>query len=144
MSCFAFTVREAHWQTDVELLRSVRQTVFVMEQRVPASLEFDPDDILHQHVIAIDAQGDPIGTGRLSATGKIGRMAVMKHARCNGVGSAMLDALVVLAKDRGLPAVALSSQLHALPFYRRHGFQEQGDTYIEAGIPHQSMTRSIQ
>ena len=126
----------------LESLRAIRHEVFIVEQKVPAELEFTGDDDQHHHVIAINAQGDPIGTARLSAAGKIGRMAVLKNARRKGVGSAMLDMLIAIAKIHGHQSVTLSSQLHALPFYSRHGFQEHGDTYMEAGIPHQRMQRS--
>ena len=62
----------------LESLRAIRHEVFIVEQNVPADLEFTGDDDQHHHVIAINAQGDPIGTARLSAAGKIGRMAVLK------------------------------------------------------------------
>ena len=139
MSGFAFTVREAVWQTDAESLRAIRQQVFVVEQSVPADLEFDANDDQHHHVIAINSHGDVIGTARVSATGKIGRMAVLKSARRQGVGFAMLDTLIAIAKSQGLQSVTLSSQLHALPFYRHYGFVESGDTFVEAGIDHVRM-----
>ena len=143
MSGFAFTVREADWLADSGSLRAIRHEVFVVEQSVPADLEFEADDDQHLHVIAINAQGDPIGAARLSATGKIGRMAVLKNARRKGVGSAMLDMLIAIAKGQDLQTVTLSSQLHAVPFYRSHGVVKSGDTFVEAGIMHVKMTRSI-
>jgi len=33
--------------------------------------------------------------------------------------------------------------LHALGFYRRHGFIEEGKVFEEAGIPHQEMRRVL-
>ncbi|MDA8563514.1 GNAT family N-acetyltransferase [Mariniblastus sp.] len=143
MSGFAFTVREADWQTDAQSLRAIRHEVFIVEQNVPAELEFTGDDDQHHHVIAINAQGDPIGTARLSAAGKIGRMAVLKNARRKGVGSAMLNMLIAIAKIHGHRAVTLSSQLHALPFYKSFGFVESGETFIEAGIDHIKMLRPV-
>ncbi len=142
MSGLAFTVREAAWQTDAELLRAIRHEVFVVEQSVPASLEFEGDDDQYRHVIAIGLDNDPIGTGRISSTGKIGRMAVLKTARGQGVGSAILRELMQLAATLGIENLTLSSQLHALPFYRRHGFVEFGDIFLEASIAHRRMKRS--
>lgn len=143
MPDFAFTVREADWHSDAGCLRAIRHEVFVVEQNVPAELEFEGDDDQHLHVIAINAQGDAIGAARLSATGKIGRMAVLKNARRKGAGSAMLDKLLAIAQSKGLQKVTLSAQLHAVPFYRRHDFVSSGNTYIEAGIAHVRMTRPI-
>ena len=139
-----FTVREAQWHTDSEALRAIRHEVFVVEQSVPMELEFDADDDQYHHVIAIDTDGTPIGTGRLSHDGKIGRMAVLKNARRNGVGSAILDQLIVIATANDIHDLTLSAQLHALPFYRRQGFVELGEIYREAGIVHQKMAREIQ
>ena len=143
MSGFAFTVREADWQTDADSLRAIRHQVFVVEQGVPADLEFEGDHNQHRHVIAVNVQGGPAGTARLSADGKIGRMAVLKNARRRGVGSAMLDKLIAIARSEGLQTVNLSSQLQALPFYQRHDFVMSGATFIEAGIEHVRMIRSI-
>jgi len=137
----SFTIREADWHTDAESLRSIRYEVFVVEQSVPMELEFDADDDQYRHVIAIDTNGTPIGTGRLSRDGKIGRMAVLKSWRRSRVGSAILDQLIVLATANGMQDLTLSAQLHALPFYRRHGFVEFGETFTEAGIPHRHMKR---
>lgn len=142
MSGFAFTVREAIWQTDADSLRAIRHQVFVVEQSVPADLEFEGDDDQYHHVIAIDAHGNPIGTGRISSAGKIGRMAVLRKLRGQGVGSAILGELMQLAAANRISTLTLHSQLHALPFYRRHGFVEFDHTFLEAGISHQRMKRS--
>ncbi len=43
----------------------------------------------------------------------------------------------IAAGDR---EIALSAQVHAVPFYRAHGFVEEGGEYEEAGIAHQVIT----
>jgi predicted GNAT family N-acyltransferase len=68
-------------------------------------------------------------------------MAVLKAWRGQGVGAAMLAVLIDAARARGDHEVALSAQTHALGFYRRFGFTNEGPEYIEAGIPHQAMRR---
>ena len=57
--------------------RQVRESVFVEEQNVPREIELDEHDAVSRHVIARDADGGAIGTGRLLADGHIGRMAVL-------------------------------------------------------------------
>src|SRR5574339_359946 len=47
------------------------------------------------------------------------------------------------AKARGDGQVALSAQVGALPFYRAHGFEPEGDEYMEAGIRHQAMRKTL-
>ena len=75
--------------------------------------------------------------------GHIGRMAVLKDWRGRGVGGAILEALIAAARERGDEEAALSAQTHALEFYRRHGFVEEGEVYPDAGIPHQLMRRKL-
>ena len=118
----------------------IRFAVFVEEQKVPAEIELDEHDAACLHAIA-RSEGRPVGTGRLLPDGHIGRMAVLKAWRGQGVGAAMLTVLIDAARARGDRAVALSAQTHALGVYRRFGFTNEGPEYIEAGIPHQAMRR---
>ena len=118
----------------------IRFAVFVDEQKVPAEIELDEHDAACLHVVA-RSEGRAVGTGRLLPDGHIGRMAVLKASRRQGVGAAMLTVLIDAARARGDRAVALSAQTHALGFYRRFGFTNEGPEYIEAGIPHQAMRR---
>ncbi len=119
--------------------QAVRFAVFVEEQRVPVELELDEFDPVSLHALARD-QGDRVlGTGRLLPDGHIGRMAVLKHARGRGVGAALLQALLAAARARGDRTVVLNAQLHAVPFYRRYGFVEEGEPFDDAGIDHIAM-----
>jgi predicted GNAT family N-acyltransferase len=134
-----FAVREADYAADLPLLRRVRECVFVEEQQVPLELEWDAIDPDCGHVLALDGQGNAIGTGRLTPQRSIGRMAVLPAWRRRGVGDALLLRLIDLAKARNWPEVTLHAQLSALGFYRKHGFIAYGPEYLEAGIRHQSM-----
>lgn len=122
-------------------LRAVREAVFVREQQVPLDLEWDALDPVSQHVIARDASGNAIGTGRLTPERKIGRMAVLPEWRNAGVGAALLQALLRLGRERGWNDVSLHAQVGALDFYLRHGFVAYGPRFSEAGIEHQAMRR---
>ncbi|WP_394004930.1 GNAT family N-acetyltransferase [Luteimonas sp. WGS1318] len=120
---------------------AVRDAVFVREQQVPVELERDALDALSRHVLAIDADGTPIGTGRLAPDGKIGRMAVRADRRGQGVGEALLRALLELARTAGLRATWLHAQLAASDLYARNGFVAHGPRFVEAGIEHRAMRR---
>jgi predicted esterase YcpF (UPF0227 family)/predicted GNAT family N-acyltransferase len=119
----------------------IRLEVFVQEQQVPLEEELDARDAQCLHAVAYDADGQAMGTGRLLPDGHIGRMAVRKAWRGQGVGSLLLNALMDAARRRGDAEVVLDAQLHARPFYARHGFVEEGGTFMDAGIPHRVMRR---
>lgn len=121
------------------MLRAVRETVFIGEQRVPVEEEWDDGDETAVHALAIDEHGAPMGTGRLLPNGRIGRMAVLGHFRGRGVGAAILERLMMEAKHRGHSHLVLDSQVHAIEFYERFGFSAQGEEFMDAGIPHRTM-----
>ncbi|WP_068636562.1 GNAT family N-acetyltransferase [Thauera butanivorans] len=121
----------------------LRMRVFVVEQGVPAEIELDEFDPQSRHAIATDAGGGVVATGRLLPDGHIGRMAVDAAWRGCGVGGAVLEALVAEAGAGGMAQALLNAQVQALDFYRRHGFEEYGEVFIEAGIPHRAMRRTL-
>ena len=132
-------VRLAHWPDDELAIRRIREAVFVREQSVPFELEWDGKDPECVQLLAYSPGGEAIGTARMSPSGHIGRMAVLADWRKNGVGSALLTKLLSIARDKGLAEVYLNAQTDAVPFYRHHDFQAEGDVFLEAGIPHQRM-----
>lgn len=138
-----FRVRPAVWERDEETLRLIRFAVFVAEQRVPEALEWDGIDARCEHAVAEDDSGSPIGCGRLLPDGHIGRMAVLREWRGRGVGGAILERLVALARERGHAVARLNAQEHAIPFYEAHGFVPVGEPFDEAGIPHRAMERAL-
>lgn len=132
-------VQLGSWDELREMAARIRHTVFVEEQKVPVEIELDERDPVSLHALAFDALSVAIGTARLLPDGHIGRMAVLAAARGRGVGSALLRALMDAARGRGEREVVLSAQLHAVPFYRRHGFATEGAVYQDAGIAHVDM-----
>ncbi len=134
-----FSVRLADWERDHRALRQVRTLVFIEEQSVPEDLEWDRDDADAVHLLAVDAASWPIGTARLIATGQIGRMAVLPEWRNRGVGSTLLREILDIAREPGRPAPFLNAQVSALHFYLGMGFEQMGERFEEAGIPHQRM-----
>jgi len=131
------------WTEQQASAQAIRYAVFVIEQNVPVEIEWDEMDAQCLHAVAFDENGVSLGTGRLLPDGHIGRMAVKKRSRGLGVGAAILDALVRAAKERGDKEVMLNAQIQAEDFYARHGFARDGAEFMEAGIPHISMRRTL-
>ena len=139
-----FRVRIVDWSEERGRLLGVRTGVFVVEQGVPVEIEQDGRDAECAHVLALDANGEAVGAGRLMPDGRIGRMAVLAGWRGSGVGGAMLRALMDEARRRGHRETYLHSQSHARAFYERHGYSVEGEEYLEAGIPHVGMRAQLE
>ncbi len=132
----SFLIRSASWQADRARLEFVRRRVFIIEQKIPESEEWDDADENSSHVLAFSEKRDAVGTGRLEPTGKIARLAVLGEYRGQGVGSAMLIRLVEEARQRDFDQVYLHAQTHALNFYKKFGFVSDEEIFSEGGIPH--------
>ncbi|HEY4536944.1 MAG TPA: GNAT family N-acetyltransferase, partial [Erysipelothrix sp.] len=137
--------------SDLSAYFNLRREVFVEEQGVSHENEFDAydkTDLFHVEHIAARNNNEVIGTMRLiydtnHKTIKLGRLAVKKSERNKNIGKRLLDYAERQAKSRGFDTVLLSAQLHALEFYKKNGYREEGTTYIDAGIEHVKMKKSI-
>ena len=109
---------------------------------MPQDLELDEFDPICWHALAFE-DSQCIGTGRLVTMGvnqgQIGRMAVLPQFRGKGIGKAMLIKLIELAQTQKISSLMLHSQVLAMPFYEKYGFNPQGPIYEEAGIDHRNM-----
>ena len=138
-----YIIKQSNWESDKQLLSDIRREVFIKEQHVPEELEWDEFDEIAQHVLAFNSESQAVGTGRIKKDGHVGRMAVLKKYRHQGVGSAILLALVDVAKKQKLEKLYLHAQVDAIPFYIGHGFVCEGDEFLDAGIPHKTMCKNL-
>ena len=138
-----FRLVHTDWQENETALNAVRRAVFIEEQRVPAALEWDGLDESCHHVLVTAAGNRPVGTGRMKPDGHIGRMAVLRGYRRQGIGSAILTALLDFARQQQCTGVYLHAQVAAIPFYEKHGFTVDGKQFMDAGIPHRSMVMRL-
>jgi predicted GNAT family N-acyltransferase len=138
-----YRIELLNWEQAQPVAGPLRFAIFVGEQNVPPGIELDDQDANCIHAVAYDADGKAIGTGRLLPDGHIGRMAVIKEKRRQGVGDEILDALIEEARKRGHAEVVVAAQLQAAEFYRNHGFVADGKVYQEAGILHENMKKTL-
>ena len=143
VSIVEFSVEDNNWSELQADARPIREAVFVREQHVPEDMEWDGYDAPSRHVIARSSDGLPIGTGRLLPDGHIGRMSVLPDWRSHEVGSALFERLLQLAKSCRMPKIELHAQTQVAGFYGRYGFVAEGAEFMEAGIPHIRMTRTL-
>ncbi|MGQ0430361.1 MAG: GNAT family N-acetyltransferase [Gammaproteobacteria bacterium] len=131
------------WDESRPALQKIRLEVFVVEQQVPESEEWDADDAVSVHALAT-LNREPVGTGRLNPAGKIGRIAVVAGVRGRGIGTTILRRLLEEALRRGIRGPYLHAQLQAVPFYEKFGFASEGEVFDEAGIPHLRMRHALE
>lgn len=131
---------------DIAACQRLRRTVFTEEQGVSEADEIDGLDAGAIHLLAW-AGARPVGTARLllqGATGKIGRVCVLPEARGTGLGAALIEAaLAELRRQPGVREAVLGAQSHATGFYARLGFTVEGEEFLDAGIPHRHMRRTL-
>ena len=133
-------------QVELESALAVRHRVFVQEQKIPAEEEIDDADGSAVHAVAI-SNGIVVGAGRLvlggEGLGKIGRMAVDREHRNQGIGGRILKLLESAARARGCAETILHAQEYVKGFYSRHGYIEFGEPFLEVEIPHVAMRKVL-
>lgn len=139
------TVRNITGKDDMmDIAFQIREKVFVEEQRVPASEEYDEYEQSSQHFLAF-FNDVPCGTARWRYTSKgvkLERFAVLPAYRSQKVGSALVQHLLEDVRKQQQAAgksIYLHAQLTAMPLYQKFGFNAIGDQFIECDIAHYTM-----
>lgn len=141
------TIRTVTTKAELAACFAIRRSVFIEEQDIPESEEWDETDLLATHFIAEDEHG-PAATARLYRDGdmaRVGRVAVLLRRRGTGLGARMMEAAIDHARNHGFAGVVLDAQIRAIPFYTRLGFAAEGPEFDDgSGIMHRRMTRRFQ
>ena len=147
VTCKLVDLRTGSWAELGPQARALRTEVFVQEQRIPLDIEMDTADETALHAVAVNRLGRVVATGRLlpyqPGVAKIGRMAVHHILRGSQLGRQVLEALMDAARARGDREVVLHAQRSAEGFYRRLGFAQRGEPFVEAGIDHVEMVKAL-
>ena len=141
------TVHQITDLRDLDAAFTIRETVFVGEQNVPADAEYDAHDraATTRHYLA-RVDGQPAGAARWRPTEhgvKLERFAVLPAFRNQGVGEALVHQVLadVQAQAPDAAQVYLHAQLRAIPLYERTGFHKVGELFEECDIQHYKMVR---
>ncbi len=120
---------------------AIRRAVFIEEQNCPEEEDIDGFDAQALHLMVYVDEA-PAATGRIWHDGtnfRIGRLAVKKEFRGQKLGDLALRLLLYKAFSSGAEALHISAQTYIMPLYRKFGFREYGEEFMEAGIPHYLM-----
>lgn len=137
-------VQLGNWEGLKLQLIPIRTRVFIEEQQVPELLEWDNVDQVAIHLLAVNQQSQSLGCARINIHSKaqvahIGRMAVLKKFRHQGIGRLLLQVAMEYCLQQNVQIIALSAQTHAIGFYEKAGFKINSDAYMDAGILHVDM-----
>lgn len=95
--------------------------------------DWDALDALSLHVLARDASGRPIGAGRLTPDRRVGRLGVVPDWRGQGVGRAVLAALLDTARQRHWPVVIAHALAPTQALLAAAGFLPTGESGSDPG-----------
>jgi predicted GNAT family N-acyltransferase len=138
-------VREARTEEEVAAALALREQVFCGEQGVSFAADQDGRDAEATHIVAVE-DGRVIGTCRLvfrASVARLGRLAVERGRRGDGVAGAILERADMIAMEAGAESIALHAQTYAQNLYERAGYEEQGPTFVEEGIEHVAMEKRL-
>lgn len=157
-----FTVKPFYDLTLDELneIYLLRGLVFVVGQKITAENEIDRADRRALHFFCANENGEVLAYLRMLDLGTysdashpcdptawtLGRVAVHPDVRGSGLGKKILnEALIWLEEHTDAERVIISAQAYLKDsFYGPAGFEQLGNPYLEAGIEHVQMVRSLQ
>jgi len=118
--------------------------------RLPLGLDFTPEQLEEErdnyHLVAIkDGQivGCLVLTPRSSEAIQMRQVAVSPELRSAGIGRAMILESERHAANLGYQEMMLHAREVSTGFYDRLGYQRRGDKFVEVGIPHFEMFKSL-
>ena len=145
-----------HWTTkpfdtltlgELYALLQLRSEVFVVEQTC-AFQDLDGQDQAAHHLLGYTAAGELAAYARLFGPGlsyaqaSIGRVVTSPRHRRGGLGRELLtQAIAECAALYGAQPIKIGAQCYLQAFYESFGFVQQGEPYLEDGIPHMYMLR---
>jgi ribosomal protein S18 acetylase RimI-like enzyme len=146
-------------KTEPELAAMLYQRWLVLRKPLgmPRGTESDRYDGNALHVIAVNL--DPavsasqsllqpvIGSARLRelspGVGSIAYVAVLPGFQHQGIGSALIQHLIELAKEQSFSQLRVMARASVIRFYQRFGFVARAETVNYLGTPHRFMDLSL-
>lgn len=118
--------------------------------RKPLGLIFSPEELAKEKddlLLGVFDDERLVGCCILSPSGnalKLRQMAVDPYRQKAGIGKALLNFAETVAKEKKYPTIQLHARETAVSFYLKAGYTVSGNTFIEVGIPHYRMEKTVQ
>ncbi|MGB3757856.1 MAG: GNAT family N-acetyltransferase [Rivularia sp. (in: cyanobacteria)] len=139
------TVKVVEWE-QYPVIEIIRRRVFQDEQKVQAELDLDGKDKMCPQLIAY-LDNAVVGTARIryldSKTAKIERLAVLSYARGNGIAKRIMQKALEVIVSEHISEVRIHAQEYIKGLHEQLGFEQIGEVFLEAGIPHVKMVKTV-
>ncbi|SFW56010.1 GNAT family N-acetyltransferase [Cellulophaga fucicola] len=129
---------------DVYAVLQLRSEIFVVEQNCVYQ-DVDGKDFKAFHVLGYK-DNNLVAYTRIFKSGdyfkeaSIGRVVVKKSERKHKYGYVIMQESIAAVKEHlQETTIKISAQKYLLKFYNNLGFKEEGEEYLEDGIPHMVM-----
>ncbi len=147
MTAVGYQIRRVHGRSELHAAMDLRYQVFCLEQGVPRREERDGRDGNSKalHLVAV-AGSEVLGTCRLVFAGRtvqFSRLAVRTSSRRRGIATALLEEAERETRAGGADRIVLHAQTYALPLYEGAGYETRGPRFVEAGIEHIAMEKTL-
>jgi len=127
----------------------LRIEIFVVEQDCPYQ-EVDEKDRQSFHLFGRTENDKIIAVTRILPHGisyneiSVGRVALKKEYRGKRIADQLMEESFKFIKNEfGEQPIRISAQQYLLNYYRKHGFKQVGEMYLEDNIPHLEMLKEI-
>ena len=124
-----------------------RAEIFVVEQNCPYQ-DLDDKDLDAIHLFCYNDAGRVSACLRVfwkdesEGVAQIGRVVTLKHGE--GLGGKLLHRGVEIAIEKlKAKKIYLEAQQYAIGYYRKEGFEVASEPFLEDGIPHVIMERTL-
>ncbi len=126
-----------------EILKA-RAKIFMFEQKI-WYLDMDNVDYNAQHLF-LEENGEVVAylrafSGETDGEIHIGRVLSVEHNK--GLGTVLMNKALEYFKENDVKSIVLNSQIPAVRFYKKLGFDTFGEEFIEARIPHIKMVKHL-
>ena len=126
-----------------EILKA-RAKIFMFEQKI-WYLDMDNVDYNAYHLF-LEENGEVVAylrafSGETDGEIHIGRVLSVEHNK--GLGTVLMNKALEYFKENDVKSIVLNSQIPAVRFYKKLGFDTFGEEFIEAGIPHIKMVKHL-
>jgi predicted GNAT family N-acyltransferase len=141
-------VRPVESDREWEIARQIRTTVFIIEQECPPEEEWDEYDDVSRHLLAwLESAAIGVARWRTSThnkrvVAKLERFAILPPHRGQAYGRELIRQTIEDARRAGFTEQVVHAQAYLEDLYRSFGFVTEGETFMEAGIPHVKMVHA--